>query len=63
MDFDIGIIELESEFPEWSETLKPACLDVNRSTEREQLRAWSGPLMVSTERAVHNVNFTFNKAF
>ena len=52
-DFDLGIIELGSEFPEWSETFKPACLDIDRGTEREQLRAWPGILRVSIEGAVH----------
>ena len=49
-NFDIGIIELDSEFPEWSETLKPACLDVDRGTERENLRVWPGILRVRIER-------------
>lgn len=49
-DFDIALIELESELPDWSKTLKPACLDIDRHTEREQLVAWSGMLMVSFKR-------------
>ena len=34
---DIALAELDSEFPEWSITLKPACLDIDRHTGREQL--------------------------
>lgn len=56
-DFDLALLEIETDFPEWSKTLKPACLDV----EREQLLIWEGLLDVSFEGAVSSFKFLTNQ--
>ena len=47
LDYDIAVAELESDFFEWSDTVKPACLDIERPFNVNNLATWSDPLIVS----------------